>query len=527
MPPRPKRNRLHPARATRSKAQVLEAPSEPAATDPGPSRKETTNVAPGPATRRTRSNMIMEVVLPASKKPTPKTSSVPTPVSPSPELETATAKGEPMSSPPVLSPPAREPTPKEGEASTSKGTLAERLGSLPPSSPPPNSSPQQGFEWDRSSDPVFSTPTPSPSRSRQASRQNLLDQTALDLEEALVEATVLVPATSSSQHSATAHLPTPPSDPRAPPSNHPSLHSEPAHKPPTSPVPYSDTAAADDPFGFLAAEDRLRERRAALEIDRDQPSGWGSRMPSSGGAEGFDESTYEEAFASIFYDPNSGTITAMSGASDKENEEVEQDAGKGKARSKRMMEVVIPTKGKGKERANGNDEAGEKEKEKETEAKPTRGKGKGKEKREHVLTTYELEAMLPRRPTRARKLRAKEEAEKISLSDIDDEESESDKDEAPKRRKRSLPTRGKAARGGVTGKVTATKAKEVKPAPKRDTKPVTKSASTTRGAKRVRSGDTAHMDGETLKRFEAEKKRRLEQYKALDGYTLEEEEVVW
>ncbi|KAG9077729.1 hypothetical protein FS749_010345, partial [Ceratobasidium sp. UAMH 11750] len=407
MPPRPKRTRLHPARTTtRSQAQAAEASSKPAPAPAGPST--------GTGPRRTKSNMIMEVVLPASKKPTPKTSSVPTPDSlpavdpPPPQEQEETDQDILRPTPPFAhSPPARASTPR---AIPAQGKGKQKMDSLPPSSPPPDSSPRLGSAWDHSSRGSTPTPSPSRSRSRQVSRQrHLADLPGVAVGEA--SGIVLVPGTPSSQPAAT-QLPTPnsspppasasaPKPPIPPARLSPELELEPesTHKPPTSPVPYSDTAAPDDPFGFLAAEDRLRERRAVLE--RENPvAGFG--MPSSGGPEDFGESVYEEAFASIFYDPQSGMVattrTSTTG-SDKENAGVGPgpSRGNGKGKVKQKMEVVIPTKAKGKGREKEKEKEKEQEREKENETvreSPRAARGKGKAK-EHVLTTYELEAMLP------------------------------------------------------------------------------------------------------------------------------------
>ncbi|QRV84055.1 eukaryotic translation initiation factor 3 subunit A [Ceratobasidium sp. AG-Ba] len=518
MPPRPKRTRLHPARATtRLQAQAAQAPNKPAPSRAGPS---TGVVRP----QRTRSNLIMEVVLPASKKPTPKTSSAPTPESftapePSPAEEEETVQEMLLqASSSLSSPPAKESTPRPIPAQD-KGK--QKMGSLPPSSPPPESSPGLGPAWDRSS--RGSTPTPSPSRSRQVSRQVsrqlIPDQPTI--------ATVLVPGTpSSSQHPPTQptqlqQLPTPTSSPppfgfaSAPkPSTADELREsdqedepapEPQYKPPTSPVPYSDTAAPDDPFGFFAAEDRLKERRAALE--REHPA-MSYGMPSSGD---FDQSTYEEAFGSISHDPQSGTITgtqASATGSDKENVDLDakQDEGKREATRKRAGKPggTGPTLARSEK----------------TEREPR------KQEEERILTTYELEAMLPRRPKRMRKPRI-EEAEKISLSDQDDESDEDD-DESPKRRRKVPASRGKAAsrgRGGAALRGTRGKGKKQQESKASTDKATAKSVSSS--SRRVRSFDTSHLDEETRKRFEAERDRRLKAYKALDNYTLEEEEVVW
>ncbi|KAG9119657.1 hypothetical protein FRC07_005233, partial [Ceratobasidium sp. 392] len=482
MPPRPKRTRLHPARTTtRSKAQAAtQAPSKPAA---GPS---------GPAPRRNRSNLIMEVVLPPSKKPTPKTSSALTPDSVTAvdlqlqQEETDQDILNPTSPPFAKSPPARASTPRVAQASD-KGK--QKMDSLPPSSPPPDSSPERDIAWDGSS--RGSTPTPSLPRSRQASRQGgPIDISAGTVGDAT--GVVLVPGTPSSEHRAT-QLPTPNSSP--PPVSasaiKPPSSPGPGHKPPTSPIPYSDTVAPDDPFGFAAAEDRLRERRAMLERENPQ-IGFG--MPSSGGPEDFDESTYEEAFASIFYDPESGTIdptqTSATG-SDKENAGVGlgPNRGNGKLKAKRTLEVVIPTKARSKGKEGGVEK--EKEKEEDTvrespERTSTRRKGKAKE---HVLTTYELEAMLPRRPKRARKPRD-EEAEEISLSEGDDDD---DEDTSPKRRKKTTASRGRAATRGKTVSRGA-KGKEAKAGTSKST-----GKTAARSSKRTRSFDTAHMDDETRK----------------------------
>ncbi|CAE6487590.1 unnamed protein product [Rhizoctonia solani] len=521
MPPRSKRKRAGaPARVTRSKAQAPRAPDDQVTTRVSKSANNGADSGPGPSTRRTRPHLIMEVVLPASKRPTPKTSSAPTPDSPAPPIVMPAPPDLPSSSPIRIPEPVRESTPQvQGKGGKGKAGV----DSLPPSSPPPMSSPAQELKWDNSSDPVFSTPTPSPSRSRRHSKEASAHQPTPTKANA--------PAPLLPTH-ATSH----PSSPSV--NVHPELevvHSDRAkppqeeeiqeHKLPTSPAPYSDTLAADDPFGFLAAETRLRERRIEMGIE---DTGAGTGMPSSGGPESFDQSVYEEAFASIFYDPQSGTITAPSEAeSQRRGAHASTEASlydtdgngegtsKAKLKRKRTMEVVIPTKGKGEENSKGNKRTEEAPKESSPKSKSTRskGKGKGKEKaKEHILTTYELEAMLPHRIKRSRKPRNKE---SIPLSDVDSDEPSS----PPKKSKVVSAAKKKTGRGAAK-----TTKKDSKP-PKAGSSKVEKS--TARLPKRVRSGETANMDDDTRKRFEAERKRRVEAYKALDTYTLEEEEVVW
>ncbi|KAB5593473.1 hypothetical protein CTheo_3107 [Ceratobasidium theobromae] len=525
MPPRSKRKPAVSTRVTRSKVQVPGAPGELVSFKAKKAVKNGSTVAPGPSTRPTRSNLVMEVVLPASKRPTPKTSSVLTPISPAPSA-TGDVPELPGSSPLKLSEPIRESTPQPIAQDKGKQRM---MDSLPPSSPPPNTSPIPGFHWDRSDDPGFSTPTPSPARSRLPSIQASVRQ---------LTPKPTTPASNSPSH----HSTPPPADDHpdlavvSQQSSPPSQQWEEAHKPPTSPVPYSDTPAADDPFGFVAAENRLRERRAQLERERqtenlsEQP-----HFPSSGGPESFDQSVYEEAFASIFYDPHSGTVPLSAVGSEKEatganksttgslydtdgngNGNGDENVGRGMKR-KQTMEVVIPTKDKGKEK--------EKEKEvvkgeavalEEVPPKPTRGKGKGKGKgkaQEHVLTTYELEAMLPHRIRHVRKRQP--EAEHIALSDIDEE----DQSSSPKRRKKAPATKGKAVQG-----VAAKAKKGAKAASAGSSKNV---KATTRSTKHTRGSDVAGTNDETREQFEAERKRRLDAYKALDKYTLEEEEVIW
>ncbi|KAH7334845.1 hypothetical protein B0J17DRAFT_91828 [Rhizoctonia solani] len=515
MPPRSKRKRAAaPVRVTRSKAQVPRASSDQTTKDVSKSINNGADSGPGPSTRRTRPHLIMEVVLPASKRTTPKTSSVPSPAADSaePSIAMSAAPDPPSSSPIRIPAPIRESTPQvSGKSGKGKSGVDE----LPPSSPPPMSSPVQEIKWDNSSDRVFSTPTPSPSRSRRHSKEASAHQPTP------TETTAPVP------------IPTP--QPSSPPADiHPELevvhsdHSQPQadetyeHKPPTSPTPYSDTLAADDPFGFLAAETRLQERRIQMGIE----DGEAPNMPSSGGPESFDQSVYEEAFASIFYDPQSGTITAPSEAeSQRRSTHASTEASlydtdgngdntaKTKLKRKRTMEVVIPTKGKAKEVPEESKQVEDAPKEPSPKSRSTRSKKKEKEKaKEPILTTYELEAMLPHRIRRTRKPRAEE---NISLSDID-----SDEPNSPPKKSNTVPAaKKKASRGSA--KVTKKDSKPVKSGPSKAEKPAT------RRAKRVRSGDMADMDDDTRKKFEAERKRRLEAYKALDTYTLEEEEVVW
>ncbi|KAG8700833.1 hypothetical protein FRC09_005734, partial [Ceratobasidium sp. 395] len=205
MPPRPKRTRLHPARATtRSQAQAAKAPSKAAA---GPS---------GPVPQRTRSKLIMEVVLPTSRKSTPRASAAPTPdsltavdLSPAQEPEeTDQDILQPTSPTLIRSPPARASTPRAAPAQE-KGK--QKMNELPPSSPPPMSSPVQGPAWDRSSRASTPTPSPSRSRSRQTSRQGApTELPTLTIGEA--SGIVLVPGTPSSELAA-AQLLTPISSP--------------------------------------------------------------------------------------------------------------------------------------------------------------------------------------------------------------------------------------------------------------------------------------------------------------------------
>ncbi|KAG8761734.1 hypothetical protein FRC11_013353 [Ceratobasidium sp. 423] len=519
MPPRSKRKRAAaPARVTRSKAQAPPAPDDQATTIVSKPANNGADSGPGPSTRRTRPHLIMEVVLPASKRPTPKPSSAPTPDSPVAPIVMPAPPNPPSSSPIRIAEPVRESTPQvQGKGGKGKAGI----DSLPPSSPPPMSSPAQELKWDNSSDPVFSTPTPSPSRSRRHSKEASAHQPT--------PTKANVPAPLPPTH------PTP--HPNSPSANvHPELevvHSERSnplqeeeiqeHKPPTSPAPYSDTLAADDPFGFLAAENRLRERRIQMGIE---DTGAGPAMPSSGGPESFDQSVYEEAFASIFYDPQSGTITAPSEAgSQRRSAHASTEASlydtdgngegtnKAKLKRKRTMEVVIPTKSKGKERSKESKQAEEAPKEPSPKSKSTKIRQKGKEKaKEHILTTYELEAMLPHRIRRTRKPRNEEH---IPLSDVDSDEPSS----PPKKSKTASAVKKKTGRG--PSKTTKKDPKSAKAGSSKVEKP------TARPPKRVRSGEMADMDDDTRKRFEAERKRRLEAYKALDTYTLEEEEVVW
>ncbi|CAE6419759.1 unnamed protein product [Rhizoctonia solani] len=509
MPPRSKRKRAAaPVRVTRSKAQAPRASGDQTTKDVSKVVKNEVDSRPGPSTRRTRPHLIMEVVLPASKRPTPKTSSALSPAADSaePSIAMPAAPDPPTSSPIRIPAPIRESTPQV----LGKGGV----GGLPPSSPPPMSSPAQELKWDNSSDPVFSTPTPSPSRRHSK------------------EASAHQPTPTET----TAPIPIPIPQPTSPPADvHPELevvHSDQSHpqaeetyehKPPTSPAPYSDTLAADDPFGFLAAETRLQERRIQMGIEDGEAR---PNMPSSGAPESFDQSVYEEAFASIFYDPQSGTITAPSEAgSQRRSAQASTEASlydtdgngdgtaKPKLKRKRTMEVVIPTKSKAKEIPKESKQVEEPPKEPSPKSRPTRSKQKGKEKaKEPVLTTYELEAMLPHRIRRTRKPRAEE---NISLSDID-----SDEPSSPPKKSKAVPAAKKKAGGGST-KVTKKDTKPAKSGPSKAEKPAA------RRIKRVRSGEMADMDDDTRKKFEAERKRRLEAYKALDTYTLEEEEVVW
>ncbi|CAE6448215.1 unnamed protein product [Rhizoctonia solani] len=518
MPPRSKRKGpAAPARVTRSKAQIPRTHDEQATMDAGKSTDNGANSGPGPSTRRARPHLIMEVVLPASKRPTPKTSSALSQVSPAPSNVMPVASDLPNPPPTRITQPVRESTPQvSGKGSKQKTSI----DSLPPSSPPPMSSPAQELKWDRSSGPAFSTPTPSPSRSRRHSKEASVHQPTP------TETTMPIPL----EHIPSPHQSSPSAD------VHPELevvhsdHSQPPeegetneHKPPTSPAPYSDTLAADDPFGFFAAENRLRERRIEMGIE---DTGSGPHMPSSGGPESFDQSVYEEAFASIFYDPQSGTVTVPSEAESQRSVHRSTEASlydtdgngdgttKAPLKRKQTVEVVMPTKSKGKEKPKQSERAEETPKDPPSNPKISRRTQKGKEKaKEPVLTTYELEAMLPHRIKRTRKPRAKDE-ESIALSDIDSGEPSS-----PPKKSRAAPVAKKSGRGAtkIAKKGSGTSKNR---APKTD-KP------TGRPSKRVRSGEMAGMDDETRKRFEAERKRRLEAYKALDTYTLEEEEVVW
>src|SRR3712207_2861910 len=114
MPPRSKRKRAASARVTRSKAQAPGAPSKSLTTKAQQTTKDGPKTALGPSTRRTRANLLMEVVLPASKRPTPKTSSALTPVSPVPSASMGNIPDLPDSSPLRLSQPIRESTPQVG-----------------------------------------------------------------------------------------------------------------------------------------------------------------------------------------------------------------------------------------------------------------------------------------------------------------------------------------------------------------------------------------------------------------------------
>ncbi|KAF8678829.1 hypothetical protein RHS04_05003 [Rhizoctonia solani] len=517
MPPRSKRKRpAAPARLTRSKAQAPQTPDEQTVAEPSKSTSNEEDSALDPSARQSRPRLIMEVVLPASKRPTPKTSSALSPVSPDPSNTMLAAPDLPDSSPIQISQPARQSTPKVlGKGSRQK----TGIGSLPPSSPPPMSSPAQDLKWNHSSGPAFSTPTPSPSRSRRPSK----------------EASVQRPTPAE----ITMPEPMPPSPHPSSPSAgvHPELevvHSGRSqtpeeveinkHKPPTSPAPYSDTVSADDPFGFLAAETRLRERRIQMGIDDIES---GPQMPSSGGPEAFDQSVYEEAFASIFYDPQTGTVPLPSEAESRRSTHTSTQAslydsdgngngnGAAKARLKRKhtMEVVIPTNTRGKEKPKQDESMKDASNDPSPKSKPSKRTQKGKEKaKEPVLTTYELEAMLPHRIKRVRKPRTKDE-ENITLSDVDSEEPSS-----PPKKSRAASTRKKA------GQSVAITTKKGSKAPNHKYSKAEKP--TGRQSKRIRGGEMADTD-ETRKRFEIERKRRLEAYKALDTYTLEEEEVVW
>ncbi|CAE7182916.1 unnamed protein product [Rhizoctonia solani] len=507
MPPRSKRKRAAaPTRVTRSKAQAPRASGDQATTQGSKSVNNGTGSGPGPSTRRARPHLIMEVVLPASKRPTPKTSSAPTPVILEPATAMPAPPDLPSSSPIQIPEPIRESTPQVLVKGDNK---KPGINELPPSSPPPMSSPAQEIKWDGSSDPVFSTPTPSPSRRR---------------------------SKEASAHQPTPTKPTVVPQPSSPPADlHPELevvrsdHSQPPqeetheHKPPTSPAPYSDTLAADDPFGFLAAEGRLRERRVQMGIDDPEarPS-----MPSSAGLESLDQSTYEEAFASIFYDPESGVIAAPSDpGSQGRSAHASTDASlyntdgdgentsKPRLKRKQTMEVVVPAKGKGKEKLRESKQVEETPDDPPPTSKVTRSKRKGKEKaKEPTITTYELEAMLPHRIKRTRRPRTGE--ENISLSDID-----SDEPSSPPKKSKAVSAAKKTGRGAT--KSTKKDTKSTKAGASKVDKP------TTRQSKRVRTGEMADMDDDTRKRFEAERKHRVEAYKALDTYTLEEEEVVW
>ncbi|CAE6425692.1 unnamed protein product [Rhizoctonia solani] len=518
MPPRSKRKgSAAPARVTRSKAR---APDEQATTATGKSIINGANSGPGPSTRGTRSHLIVEVVLPASKRPTPKTSSALSSVSPTPSNAVPDAPDQPSPAPIQIPQPIGESTPQVlGKESKRKAAV----DSLPPSSPPPMSSPAQELKWDHLSDPVFSTPTPSPTRSRRHSKEASVQRPTR------AETTALTPL--PPVHISSPHQSSPSAD------IHPELevaHSDGSqsfkegktneHKPPTSPAPYSDTLAADDPFGFLAAESRLRERRIEMGIE-----GVGSdlHMPSSGGPQSFDQSACEEAFASIFYDPQSGTATAPSEAEPHrrsartsteaslyDTDEKGDDPTKARLKRKQTMEVVIPTKGKGKEKSKQRTAAEAIPKHSPPKPKLSRRAQRGQEKaKERTLTTYELEAMLPHRIKRTRKPQAKDE-ESIALSDID-----SDEPSSPPKKSRVASA---AKKNGQNIIKTATKGSGTS-----RSRPLKTDKATNRPPKRARGGETTDMGDETRKRFEAERKRRLEAYKALDTYTLEEEEVVW
>jgi hypothetical protein len=202
---------------------------------------------------------------------------------------------------------------------------------------------------------------------------------------------------------------------------------------------------------------------------------------------------YEEAFASLFYDPPSGGRTGSEMGDPSANKSTTASLydtdgngnGNDKSKPKRTMEVVIPTRSKAKEKAKESKKGKGKEiAQEEAPAKPARGKGKGKEKgKEHVLTTYELEAMLPHRARRVRKRRP-EEPEHIPLSDVEDDRSSS-----PKRRKTAPATKGKAVRG-ASAKTNNTKAGA---GMSKDTKPMTRSTG------RTRAGESASMNDETRK----------------------------
>ncbi|KAJ1306144.1 hypothetical protein OPQ81_010855 [Rhizoctonia solani] len=514
MPPRSKRKRAAaPARVTRSKTQAPRAPNDQASTDTSKSVDNEADSGPGPSTRRARPHLIMEVVLPASKRPTPKTSSVPTPGSPEPSGDTRVVPELPSLSPIQIPEPVRESTPQVlGKGSKGKSGI----NSLPPSSPPPMSSPVQENKWNVSSEHGFLTPTPSPSRSRRHSKQGSAHQPT---------------PTETTEPVSPTHIPSPhPSSPSA--DVHPELevvHSDRSQSPQeeyksaTQPGPPPDTLDTDDPFGFLAAETRLRERRIQMGIEGagDEPN-----MPSSGGPESFDQSVYEEAFASIFYDPQSGTIIAPSEtgsqrrsaqtsteASLYDTDGNGDDTAKSKLKRKRTMEVVIPTKRKGKEKVKESKRAEEPSKEPLPKSKSTRSKQKKEKAKEHVITTYELEAMLPHRIKRSRKPRTSEET--AALNDVDSDEPSS----PPKKSRATSAAKRKAGR--VPVKTSKMESKPTKAESSKVEKPAT------RRPKRARSGELAEIDDDTRKRFEAEHKRRLEAYKALDTYTLEEEEVVW
>ncbi|CUA71661.1 Eukaryotic translation initiation factor 3 subunit A [Rhizoctonia solani] len=510
MPPRSKRKRTAaPARVTRSKAQAPRAPGDQTTTQ-GKLVNNGSGSGPGPSTRRKKPHLIMEVVLPASKRPTPKVSSAPSLDAPEPPAPMPASPKPSSSSPIRISEPVRESTPQVvAKGDNEKPSINE----LPPSSPPPMSSPVQEVKWDNSSQLIFSTPTPSPSRSR--SRRP--SKEASVHRPTPIKATAPAPAPQPSSPSAGVHP-----ELKVVPPDHPPVQEEEAneHKPPTSPVPYSDTVAADDPFGFFASENRLRERRIQMGLENTEAR---PRMPSSGLSETFDQSIYEEAFASIFYDPQSGTLTALSeSGSQQRSARASTEASlydtdgngagtsKPKLKRKRTMEVVIPTKGKEKGKSKENQPVEEASKEAPPKSRSTRSGQKGKEKaKESTLTTYELEAMLPHRIRRTRKPR--NEPENISLSGVDSDEPSS----PPKKSKTA--SKKKPGRG-------ATK-------PTKDSKPAKAGSSkvekpTARQAKRVRGGEVVEMDDDTRKRFEAERERRLEAFKALDTYTLEEEEVV-
>ncbi|QRW25421.1 transmembrane protein [Rhizoctonia solani] len=474
MPPRSKRKRpAAPARLTRSKAQAPQTPDEQAVAEPSKSTSNEEDSVLDPSARQSRPRLIM-VVLPASKRPTPKTSSALSPVSPDPSNTMSPLQICPIHLPSkYLNPHDSRPQKCWEREVGRKRVLARSLLRRPANVVPSSRSQMESFIR-----PCLSTPTPSPS-----SRDNMPE-------------------------------PMPPSPHPSSPSAgvHPELevvHSGRSqtpeeveinkHKPPTSPAPYSDTVSADDPFGFLAAETRLRERRIQMGIDDIES---GPQMPSSGGPEAFDQSVYEEAFASIFYDPQTGTVPLPS----------EAESRRTRLKRKHTMEVVIPTNTRGKEKPKQDESMKDASNDPSPKSKPSKRTQKGKEKaKEPVLTTYELEAMLPHRIKRVRKPRTKDE-ENITLSDVDSEEPSSPK------KSRAASTRKKA------GQSVAITTKKGSKAPNHKYSKAEKP--TGRQSKRIRGGEMADTD-ETRKRFEIERKRRLEAYKALDTYTLEEEEVVW